>query len=128
MEEPVLSDQSSTSSKKSKSSNSSKYSKSSKNNSPITIRETTPDPLQTDDNLRDVFLDVACVICNGMDIAAQNQLVECVKCNSLYHQECHTPPILDSQIESTPVEWYCCNCTKTQSVCTNIYTNIIIKI
>ena len=117
MEEPVLSDQSSTSSKKSKSSSSSKHSKSSKNNSPITIqRETTPDPLQSDDNLADILEDVACVICKGMDVGAKNRLVECVKCGSLYHQECHTPHILDSQVDTHPVDWYCCNCTKTQPV------------
>ncbi|KAJ8682894.1 hypothetical protein QAD02_018686 [Eretmocerus hayati] len=113
MEETVLSDQSSTSSRKSKSSNSSKHSKhSSKNSSPITIREPTPDPLQSDDNLADILEDVACVICKGMDVGAKNRLVECVKCGSLYHQECHTPAILDSQVDSHQTDWYCANCAK----------------
>ncbi|XP_011495105.1 PREDICTED: integrator complex subunit 12-like [Ceratosolen solmsi marchali] len=116
LEEPVLSDQSSTSSKRSKSSNSSKHSKSSKNNSPVTIQDTPPDLLQSDDNLADILEDVACVICKGMDVGAKNRLVECVKCGSLYHQECHTPHILDSQVDTHPVEWYCCNCVKTQLV------------
>lgn len=117
MEELVLSDQSSTSSRKSKSSSSSRHSKSSKSNSPVTIREPTPDPLQSDDNLADILEDVACVICKGMDIGARNRLVECVKCGSLYHQECHTPHILDSHFDDThPVEWYCCDCTKSQPV------------
>ncbi|XP_023248465.1 integrator complex subunit 12-like isoform X2 [Copidosoma floridanum] len=112
--EEQLSDHSSTSSKKSKSSSSSKHSKSSKNDSPIIIREPTPDPLQSDDNLADILEDVACVICNEMSVGARNRLVECVKCGSLYHQECHTPHILDSQVDSHPGEWYCYNCTRTQ--------------
>ncbi|NP_001135859.1 integrator complex subunit 12 [Nasonia vitripennis] len=114
MEEP-LSDQSSTSSKKSKSSSSSKHSKSSKNNSPITVQHEIPqDPLASDDNLADILEDVACVICKGMDYGAKNRLVECNKCGAMYHQECHTPPVLDTQIDTTPVERYCYSCTKSQ--------------
>lgn len=79
-------------------------------------RELTPDPLQTDD-LADLLGDVACIICKGMDVGAKNRLVECEKCHSLYHQECHTPHILDSQVDNN-VEWYCCNCAKPPPVST----------
>ncbi|XP_014223067.1 integrator complex subunit 12 isoform X2 [Trichogramma pretiosum] len=116
-DEQVLSDQSSTSSKKSRSSSSSKHSKSNKSDSPVAvIRELTPDPLATDDNLADILEDVACVVCKGMDVGAKNRLVECVKCGSLYHQECHTPAITDLQVDTHPVEWYCYNCVKPTPV------------
>ncbi|EFN82926.1 integrator complex subunit 12 [Harpegnathos saltator] len=120
MEEPVLSDHSSSSSsKKSKSSSSSKHSsKSSKNSSPVNLptRDTPPDILQTDDTLAMEILndDLTCVICKGMDVGARNRLVECLECHSLYHQECHVPHILDSQIDVPRQVWYCSNCSKSQ--------------
>jgi integrator complex subunit 12 len=136
MEEPVLSDHSSSSSsKKSKSSNSSKHSnKSSKNSSPVNLpaHDTPSDILQTDDTLALEILedDLTCVICKGMDVSARNRLMECQECHSLYHQECHIPHILDSQIDVPKQVWYCSNCSKSQ-VCVfihiyaNLYENII---
>lgn len=135
MEEPVLSDHSSSSSsKKSKSSSSSKHSsKSSKNSSPVNLpaRDTPPDILQTDETLALEILedDLTCVICKGMDVGARNRLVECTECHSLYHQECHSPHILDSQIDVPRQVWYCSNCSKSQ-VCVfthiyNLYGNYI---
>lgn len=129
MEEPVLSDHSSSSSsKKSKSSGSSKHSsKSSKNSSPVNLptRDTPPDIIQTDNTLALEILedDLTCVICKGMDVGARNRLVECLECHSLYHQECHVPHILDSQIDVPGPVWYCSNCSKSQ-VC--VFTRIII--
>ncbi|XP_046747600.1 integrator complex subunit 12 [Diprion similis] len=120
MEEPVLSDHSSGSSKKSKgSTTSSKHSsKSSKNSSPINLpsHDTPPDILQSDDTFALEILedDLTCVICKGMDVGARNRLVECVECHSLYHQECHTPHILDTQIDDPRLVWYCSNCSKSQ--------------
>ncbi|XP_012234273.1 integrator complex subunit 12-like [Linepithema humile] len=117
MEEPVLSDHSSSSSKKSKSS-SKHSSKSSKNSSPVNLpaRDTPPDILQTDETLALEILedDLTCVICKGMDVGARNRLVECQECHSLYHQECHVPHILDSQIDVPKQMWYCSNCSKSQ--------------
>ncbi|XP_076165456.1 uncharacterized protein LOC143145706 isoform X1 [Ptiloglossa arizonensis] len=121
MEEPVLSDHSSSSSsKKSKSSGSSSKhsSKSSKNSSPVNLptRDTPPDIIQTDNTLALEILedDLTCVICKGMDVGARNRLVECLECHSLYHQECHVPHILDSQIDVPGLVWYCSNCSKSQ--------------
>ncbi|KAK1130590.1 hypothetical protein K0M31_018715 [Melipona bicolor] len=122
MEEPVLSDHSSSSSsKKSKSSSSSSSkhsSKSSKNSSPVNLptRDTPPDIIQTDNTLALEILedDLTCVICKGMDVGARNRLVECSECHSLYHQECHVPHILDSQIDVPGLVWYCSNCSKSQ--------------
>lgn len=121
MEEPVLSDHSSGSgSKKSKgSSSSSKHSsKSSKNSSPVNLppRDTPPDIIQSDDTFALEILedDLTCVVCKGMDVGARNRLVECVECHSLYHQECHTPHIVDTQFDDPRLVWYCSNCSKTQ--------------
>ena len=121
MEEPVLSDHSSGSSKKSKSSSSKHSSKSSKNSSPVNVqaRDTPPDVLQSDDNLALEILedDLTCVVCKGMDVGARNRLVECVDCHFLYHQECHVSPIQDSQIDVPGVAWHCFLCTNNQQVC-----------
>ncbi|XP_035723239.1 integrator complex subunit 12-like isoform X3 [Vespa mandarinia] len=118
MEEPVLSDHSSSSSSK-KSKSSKHSSKSSKNSSPVNLpaRDTPPEIIQSDDTLALEILedDLTCVICKGMDVGARNRLVECVECHSLYHQECHVPHILDSQIDVPRLVWYCSNCTKSQT-------------
>lgn len=120
VEEPVLSDHSSGSSKKSRSSSSKHSNKSSKNSSPVNLpsRDTPPDILQADDTLALEILeaDLMCVICKGMDVGARNRLVECAECHSLYHQECHLPHILDSQIDVPRGLWYCSNCIKTTQV------------
>ena len=52
--------------------------------------------------------DLTCVVCGQMDVVARNQLVECAECHSLYHQDCHRPPLLE--IAEPP--WYCSACTK----------------
>lgn len=120
MEEPVLSDHSSCSSKKSKSSNSSKHSeKFNKSDSveELHIRDSPPDITEMDDPLAEILEDdLTCVVCKGMDVGAQNRLVECGDCHSLYHQECHAPPIQDSQIDVPKLVWYCINCIKTHQV------------
>lgn len=120
MEEPVLSDHSSGSSKKSKSSSSKHSSKSSKNSSPVNVpaRDTPPDVMQSDDNLALEILedDLTCVVCKGMDVGARNRLVECAECHFLYHQECHVSPIQDSQIDAPGVAWHCFLCTSSQQV------------
>lgn len=119
MEEPVLSDHSSCSSKKSKSSTSSKHSdKSSKSNSP----EEIVDMIAIDDPLAEILEDdLTCVVCKGMDVGARNRLVECGDCHSLYHQECHTPTIQDTQIDVPKLIWYCSNCIKAHQVCIIFY-------
>ncbi|KAK9889371.1 hypothetical protein WA026_004647 [Henosepilachna vigintioctopunctata] len=49
----------------------------------------------SDDELElDLFKDdLMCVVCNGMDVAARNQLLECSDCHALYHQDCHRPVV-----------------------------------
>ncbi|KAK7790292.1 hypothetical protein R5R35_003871 [Gryllus longicercus] len=55
--------------------------------------------------------DLTCVVCHGMDVGVRNQLVECLECHSLYHQECHNPPVPDDMNDPRSA-WYCASCTK----------------
>lgn len=70
-----------------------------------------------DDNAMDtnihnsLFDDLACVICRRIDLSAKNRLIECSKCTSLYHQECHSPQIKDSElVNGQELSWCCSNC------------------
>ncbi|XP_066995280.1 integrator complex subunit 12 [Anabrus simplex] len=58
--------------------------------------------------------DLTCVVCRGMDVGVRNQLVECLECHSLYHQECHQPPVPDDMNEPRSA-WYCANCMKAMN-------------
>lgn len=44
-------------------------------------------------------------VCKGMSVGARNRLVECSDCHSLYHQECHKPPISENDINDPRVVW-----------------------
>lgn len=63
---------------------------------------TTTTITAVDDNAMDThisnsfFDDLACVICRRIDLSAKNRLIECTRCSSLYHQECHNPVIIDA--------------------------------
>lgn len=55
--------------------------------------------------------DLVCVVCRRIDLSAKNRLIECTKCNSLYHQECHVPQITDSDLSNgQESKWYCNTC------------------
>lgn len=60
-----------------------------------------------------VEMGLACVQCKQIDIAPNNQLVECQECHNLYHQECHKPPLIDRDISDPRFVWYCAKCQKT---------------
>lgn len=58
-----------------------------------------------------------CATCGDVHTSIRNQLVECSDCHSLYHQECHKPPIHD-----TLSQWQCSKCkanTPIESVLTS---------
>lgn len=57
--------------------------------------------------------DLMCVICNGMDVGARNRLLECSDCHSLYHQECHRPPVSQQDSDNT---WICHNCKESKKI------------
>ncbi|KAL3289667.1 hypothetical protein HHI36_023074 [Cryptolaemus montrouzieri] len=51
--------------------------------------------------------DLMCVVCNGMDVGARNQLLECSDCHALYHQDCHRPVV---SLQDSFDSWVCSNC------------------
>ena len=54
--------------------------------------------------------DLMCLVCRRMDVSARNRLIECADCHSLYHQECHKPPISDSDANEQEFSWCCSLC------------------
>lgn len=74
--------------------------------------ESIADPALIIDNqhLEDLE-DLVCVVCRRINTSAKNRLIECTKCNSLYHQECHVPQISDSELaDDQESSWCCANC------------------
>ncbi|CAG2194062.1 INTS12 [Mytilus edulis] len=57
-------------------------------------------------------LGISCVVCKSFDVTSRNQLVECQECHSLYHQECHKPPVTEQDVNDPRFVWYCCKCSK----------------
>lgn len=74
---------------------------------------TSIDDNAMDNNIHDSFFDdLMCVICRRIDLSAKNRLIECTKCNSLYHQDCHTPQIKDADlVNGQELSWCCCDCS-----------------
>ncbi|XP_063705300.1 integrator complex subunit 12 [Culicoides brevitarsis] len=62
-----------------------------------------------DDHLKELE-DLFCKNCKRMDVSARNRLVECSDCHSLYHQECHQPPISETDANDQENSWYCFTC------------------
>uniref|UniRef100_A0A336KGM9 Integrator complex subunit 12 n=1 Tax=Culicoides sonorensis TaxID=179676 RepID=A0A336KGM9_CULSO len=62
-----------------------------------------------DEHLKELE-DLFCKNCKRMDVSARNRLVECFDCHSLYHQECHVPPISESDANDQENSWYCSTC------------------
>ncbi|KAF5300378.1 hypothetical protein FQR65_LT00999 [Abscondita terminalis] len=59
--------------------------------------------------------DLMCIICNGMDVAARNRLLECSCCHCLFHQECHFPPV-DSADADADGTWTCHTCKEASKI------------
>lgn len=55
---------------------------------------------------------LACVVCRQLDVTPRNRMIECQECHSLYHQECHRPPVTDNEVNDPRHVWYCIRCTK----------------
>lgn len=60
--------------------------------------------------------DLVCVVCRRIHTSAKNRLIECAKCNSLYHQECHVPQISDSELADDQESSWCCATCKTKVI------------
>ncbi|VDM35264.1 unnamed protein product [Hydatigera taeniaeformis] len=75
--------------------------------------------------MEDLVADLMCCVCGRMTAAADpdaneafpspiespvtnNVLVECTRCRSLYHQLCHSPPLITARV---PSGWLCSRCS-----------------
>lgn len=80
---------------------------------------TTIDDNASDDNIGhhlNDFADLACFVCGRIDLSAKNRLIECTKCTLLYHQECHTPQIADTELNNDQESLWCCTPCKTKPI------------
>lgn len=85
----------------------------------ITTIEDTSDDNNIGHHLND-FADLACFVCGRIDLSAKNRLIECTKCTLLYHQECHTPQIADTELSNDQESSWCCTTCKTKSIKTQL--------
>ncbi|KAH8250348.1 hypothetical protein KR026_011338 [Drosophila bipectinata] len=62
------------------------------------------------------FGDLNCCVCGEMVFTATNRLIECSKCGTMYHQECHKPPITKEEAADDQEQtWQCDNCCNKPS-------------
>lgn len=68
---------------------------------------------------------LVCVVCRSYDFTAG--LIECTRCHSLYHQECHNPQIKSSDLaDGKELAWLCHECkgsSTTNSVSSSSSSN-----
>lgn len=62
-----------------------------------------------------------------MAVGAGNNLVECLECHSLYHQECHNPPVTQD-VNDPRFVWYCASCSKTMNKVVSFLQIVFIKV
>lgn len=65
--------------------------------------------------VEDLMIDIGsvCGICYREESKILgNQLVECHECHSLYHQRCHEPRVMDSEVNDPRHVWYCGQCVR----------------
>ncbi|XP_067937529.1 integrator complex subunit 12-like [Watersipora subatra] len=55
---------------------------------------------------------ISCVICRQFDVTSNNQLLECMKCGTLYHQLCHKPPV---EMQDNTDTWHCYKCLSSSA-------------
>ncbi|KAG7155365.1 Integrator complex subunit 12-like [Homarus americanus] len=68
---------------------------------------------EMNDLAMEIMDEVNCTVCKSFEVSPRNRLVECQECHSLYHQECHKPPVTDQDVNDPRLVWYCAKCTKT---------------
>jgi len=59
-----------------------------------------------------IELDCTCIICKSFNQESNNKLMECSSCQNLYHQECHEPPVSNSEASDPRLIWNCSRCTR----------------
>ncbi|XP_069173612.1 integrator complex subunit 12 isoform X2 [Procambarus clarkii] len=80
-------------------------------------RSRKSDESESDTDMNDLAMEIMdevnCTVCKSFEVSPRNRLVECQECHSLYHQECHKPPVTDQDVNDPRLVWYCAKCTKT---------------
>ncbi|XP_065331637.1 integrator complex subunit 12-like isoform X1 [Cloeon dipterum] len=66
---------------------------------------------EDDDEAQEYYMmeDLACSVCKSITVSKGNRLTECKDCQKMYHQECHSPPILDKYVDDSG-SWSCSSC------------------
>jgi len=59
-----------------------------------------------------IELDCTCIECKSFNQESNNKLMECSSCQNLYHQECHDPPVSNSEASDPRLIWNCTRCTR----------------
>ncbi|KAK7080471.1 Integrator complex subunit 12 [Halocaridina rubra] len=80
-------------------------------------RSRKSDESDSDPEMNDLRMEItdgiSCTVCKNFVLKPRNKLVECQECHSLYHQECHKPPVTDQDVNDPRLVWYCSKCTKS---------------
>jgi len=63
----------------------------------------------------DLELDCICCVCKSFSQESGNKLMECCSCQSLFHQECHSPPVPNREAGDPRLIWTCSKCSKKSS-------------
>lgn len=84
--------------------------------SAIAIDDNATDDIMLDNEHLQDLEDLHCLVCGRIDFGAKNRLIECAKCNALYHQECHTPQISDAELANDQESSWCCIACKCKAV------------
>uniref|UniRef100_A0A2P2IAX0 Integrator complex subunit 12 n=1 Tax=Hirondellea gigas TaxID=1518452 RepID=A0A2P2IAX0_9CRUS len=74
------------------------------------------DESEQEADINDIAMEIAseisCIVCKRISFFSLNQLVECQECHSIYHQECHKPPVSKADITDPRRVWYCAKCIR----------------
>jgi len=65
----------------------------------------------------------SCHACKTSRVELGNSLVECLECHYMYHQNCHTPPIKNLNLDDPRIAWYCAECREKDSQKTDSRTS-----
>ncbi|KAK3869484.1 hypothetical protein Pcinc_025205 [Petrolisthes cinctipes] len=80
-------------------------------------RSRKSDESESDTEMNDLAMEIMdeinCTVCKSFEVSPRNRLVECQECHTLYHQECHKPPVTDQDVNDPRLMWYCAKCTKS---------------
>jgi len=59
-----------------------------------------------------IELDCTCIVCKSFNQDINNKLMECSSCQNLYHQECHNPPVSNTEASDPRLIWNCTRCCR----------------